>query len=74
MELIRYELKYCEGCGTLRLRRQESDNKDCHVCKRMLERFGFRRGATKQHITLPPAAIINGMAPANGMLKAGGPQ
>lgn len=73
MELIRYELKYCEGCGTLKLRRQDSDNSNCPVCERMLERFRFRR-VTAKHITLPSAAILKGMAPANGRVKAGGPQ
>jgi hypothetical protein len=43
MEIIRYELKYCEGCGTLKLRPVLSANNHCMICERLLERFGFRR-------------------------------
>lgn len=74
MELIRYELKYCEGCGTLKLRRQESDNNDCPVCERMLERFRFRRLAVKHPIALPSTALLKGIAPASSRPSAGGPQ
>lgn len=74
MELIRYELKYCEGCGTLKLRQQKSDNNECPVCERMLERFGFRKVAAKHHITLPSTALLKGMGPASSTPRAGGPQ
>ena len=45
METIKYELKYCEGCGTLKLRPVCSANTYCLLCERMLARFRFPRGA-----------------------------
>ena len=45
MENVRYELKYCEGCGTLRLRVVSEDIRNCHVCEQLLERFRFPRKA-----------------------------
>ncbi len=43
MEDIRYELKYCEGCGTLQLRPVVAGAEPCRVCEQMLLRFRFPR-------------------------------
>lgn len=43
MENIRYELKYCEGCGTLKLRPVLAGSYHCRVCESMLTRFRFPR-------------------------------
>jgi hypothetical protein len=39
MENRKYELKYCEGCGTLRLRSVNAKTNHCRVCERLLARF-----------------------------------
>jgi hypothetical protein len=36
MEATTFELKYCERCGTLGLRRSESTENYCEPCGRML--------------------------------------
>jgi hypothetical protein len=36
MHAIRYELKYCERCGSLRLRRADSAETYCQPCGRAL--------------------------------------
>lgn len=43
MEIIKYELKYCERCGTLRLRRVASESTYCRRCEGLLARFAFSR-------------------------------
>jgi len=41
MESIRYQLKYCEGCGTLKLRSVPSATNYCRICEDILTRFRF---------------------------------
>ena len=36
MQAITYELKYCERCGSLRLRRADSADTYCRPCERVL--------------------------------------
>ena len=36
MQTISYELKYCERCGSLRLRRADSTEDHCPSCERAL--------------------------------------
>jgi len=36
MQAISYELKYCERCGSLRLRRADSAENHCPACERTL--------------------------------------
>jgi len=36
MQAIAYELKYCERCGSLRLRRAASADTYCRPCERVL--------------------------------------
>jgi len=43
MENIKCELKYCEGCGTLKLRPILAGTPHCRVCDNMLTRFRFPR-------------------------------
>ena len=43
METIRYELKYCERCGTLKLRQVASASTYCRRCEGLLARFSRRR-------------------------------
>jgi len=45
MENIRYELKYCEGCGTLKLQPVKTKTGRCRVCEQMLARFRFPQAA-----------------------------
>jgi len=40
METIRFELKYCERCGTLKLRPVASATTYCRRCESLLARFG----------------------------------
>ena len=44
MEIIKYELKYCERCGTLKLRAVTSAANYCRCCERLLARFTLGRG------------------------------
>ena len=36
MQAITYELKYCERCGSLRLRRADSSDTYCQTCEQAL--------------------------------------
>ncbi len=36
-----YELKYCERCGSLRLRRSKSTENYCEPCERMLLNYSL---------------------------------
>ena len=56
MKAIKYELKYCERCGTLKLRPVSSANNCCLPCERMLTHYGFPRGAVSANgVALPRA-------------------
>lgn len=48
MKAIKYELKYCERCGTLKLRPISSANNCCLPCERLLARYRLPRGATNE--------------------------
>ena len=45
MEITTYELKYCERCGTLKLRQVESVSTYCRSCEGLLARFTFAPGS-----------------------------
>ena len=51
METIRYELKYCERCGTLKLRQVASETTYCRRCESLLARFTFSRATGKTNST-----------------------
>ena len=79
METIKYELKYCEGCGTLKLRPVLADIHHCRVCERMLTRFRFPwKMLTHGRGVLPHLAGLkrSGGRPylTNCATNAGGPQ
>ncbi|HEY4962701.1 MAG TPA: hypothetical protein VII29_17725 [Terriglobales bacterium] len=58
METINYELKYCERCGTLKLRQVDSVSTYCRRCKGLLARFAFPRGGGDTNsASLPPSAL-----------------
>jgi hypothetical protein len=54
MKSIHYELKYCEGCGTLKLRPVLPGAHHCRVCEQMLTRFRFPRKVLANRRTDPP--------------------
>ena len=45
MESIKYELKYCERCGTLNLRPVSSTTTYCMLCERLLQRYRLGKRA-----------------------------
>jgi len=55
METTSYELKYCERCGTLKLRRVASESTYCRGCESLLTRFTFPRGTGDTNSTALPA-------------------
>jgi hypothetical protein len=59
METIKYELKYCERCGTLKLRQVASVSTYCHRCEELLARFTFPAGKGDTNggaVLAPPAS------------------
>ena len=79
MENIKYELKYCEGCGTLKLRPVLAEIHHCRVCERLLTRFRFpRRMLGSGSAVLPHLAELrrSGGTPrlAGCAANAGGPR
>jgi hypothetical protein len=59
MNTEKFELKYCERCGTLKLRPVTSTQNCCKACARLLERYRLGKRAR--------AIIANGIpiAPAS---------
>ena len=76
METINYERKYCERCGTLKLRPVASDVTYCRRCEGLLARFTFPCDVGKKNsAALPSSAqgLAAGIpAVAGGELLAGG--
>ena len=68
METIRFELKYCERCGTLKLRPVASATTYCRRCESLLTRFGGRL-VTGHKAHRFPAGLRMRVAPA--VLAAG---
>jgi hypothetical protein len=59
MKSIHYELKYCEGCGTLELRPVLPGAHHCRVCEHMLRRFRFpRKMLANRQVGLPHLAEL----------------
>jgi ribosomal protein L37AE/L43A len=61
MEIISYELKYCERCGTLKLRPIDSGSTYCRHCEGMLARYTFPHGTHGKSVALrsaPEKAIL----------------
>jgi hypothetical protein len=47
MQAITYELKYCERCGSLGLRRCQSDEMYCAPCGQILINYSFPTGVSR---------------------------
>jgi hypothetical protein len=63
MNTIKYELKYCERCGTLKLRPVASATTYCLLCERLLARFHFgKRVAAEIAAGLPTPADLKTLA------------
>jgi hypothetical protein len=56
MEIISYELKYCERCGTLKLRPIDSGSTYCRHCEGMLARYKFPCGPRDTNPAALPSA------------------
>lgn len=57
METIKYELKYCERCGTLKLRAVASAANYCRCCERLLARFTYGRGGGSSNLPEVPLLL-----------------
>jgi len=67
MQAIHYELKYCERCGSLRLRRADSAESYCPSCEHVLFALPLPHGAL--HSTLlrrKPRTVKAGMPALQG--------
>jgi hypothetical protein len=63
MNNVKYELKYCERCGTLKLRPVSSTTTYCTLCERLLARFRFgKRIAAEIAAGLSTPADLNTFA------------
>jgi hypothetical protein len=70
MQATEYELKYCERCGALRLRRCPSPETYCGPCRQILNNYSFP-GASERRSLLrksrtesEPPLKLEGMAQA----------
>ena len=52
MQLSTYELKYCERCGSLRLRRSASGETYCEPCEQMLANYSLRNHTGRARLRL----------------------
>jgi hypothetical protein len=52
MQLSTYELKYCERCGSLRLRRSASAETYCEPCAQMLANYSLRNHVGRASLRL----------------------
>ncbi len=55
MEIISYELKYCERCGTLKLRPIDSGRTYCRHCEGVLARYKFPLSAGDTNVAALPS-------------------
>ena len=55
METTQLELKYCERCGTLKLRPVASGTLYCRPCELLLARFTIPRAAAVTHFSKLPS-------------------
>jgi hypothetical protein len=58
METINYELKYCERCGTLKLRQVASDVTYCRRCESLLGRFTFPGDVSEKNSAALPSSAL----------------
>jgi hypothetical protein len=67
MNTEKFELKYCERCGTLKLRPVTSNQNCCKACAHLLERYrlGKRaRAIIANGIPIAPASPVPAAIPA----------
>jgi hypothetical protein len=67
MQLSTYELKYCERCGSLRLRRSASAETYCEPCEQMLANYSLRNHAGRASLLLHkprPKSVAAPLLPA----------
>jgi len=80
MQSITYELKYCERCGSLGLRRADSANIYCKPCGQALENLSFDNQKQRTdwllarkrraQIKVKPALLATAeLVPASGRLQ-----
>ena len=68
MQLSTYELKYCERCGSLRLRRSASAETYCKPCAQMLANYSLRSHAGRASLLLykpRPKSVAAQLLPAD---------
>ncbi len=63
MQLATYELKYCERCGSLKLRRTASGDAYCEPCGRMLINYSLPNHAERACMLLRKPAAKSSTAP-----------
>jgi ribosomal protein L37AE/L43A len=63
MQLSTYELKYCELCGSLRMRRATSAETYCQPCGQMLANYSVSHYAQRANLRLCKAPAKSGAAP-----------
>ncbi|MGB7555957.1 MAG: hypothetical protein WBM04_16415 [Candidatus Korobacteraceae bacterium] len=64
MQLATYELKYCERCGSLKLRRATSADAYCEPCGRILINYSLPSHAERARMLLRKPPAKSGIAPA----------
>jgi hypothetical protein len=64
MQAIHYELKYCERCGALRLRRADSVESYCSCCEDVLFREALPHGALQSKLLRRKARAATATMPA----------
>ena len=64
MQLATYELKYCERCGSLKLRRTTSADAYCGPCGRLLINYSLPSHAEQARVLLRKLPAKSGIAAA----------
>ena len=65
MRYSSYELKYCERCGGLGLRRSKSGQPYCVACEQMMHRFSLKARAAAPPIPGGLRRIVLRLGPAS---------
>jgi hypothetical protein len=63
MQLSTYELKYCERCGSLRLRPSASAETYCEPCGQMLANYSLPKHTQQATLRLHKSRSKSGAAP-----------
>ena len=63
MQAITYELKYCERCGSLRLRRADSAHTYCQACEAVLFNLLLPGGALQSRVLLRKSRTLKDEPP-----------